>query len=57
MTFGRGTLLSQKYSSKTSAKTTKMILNVNDIKRARLNIFRKFVFHGTLYLVIGEKYV
>ena len=34
-----------------------MTLKVYDIKRARLNMFRKLVFHGTIYLVIGEKYV
>ena len=44
------------YSSKTSAKT-KVTLKIHDVKRARLNIFRKLVFHGTMYWDRGEKHV
>ena len=55
MTFGI-IIAKIQYSSKTSAKT-KVTLKIHDMKRARLNIFRKLVFHGTMYLDRGEKHV
>ena len=59
MTFGRGPLNYRKniIFFKNVDKTTKITFKVHDIKRARLNMFRKLVFYGTIYLVIEEKYV
>ena len=57
--FGRGPSLSQKYNilQKRRQKTTNMTMKVHDIKKSKKNMFRELVFHGTIYLVIGEKYV
>ena len=59
MTFGRVLLLSQKYNilKKRRKKTTKVTLKVHDMKRERFNMFQITVFHATMYIDRGDKYV
>ena len=56
MTFGRGPLLSQKFNilQKRRHKRPEWLSKYMIRKRERFNMFRKLVFHGTMYLNRGE---